>query len=67
LLLFTLKVVQGKMAFMSTLASLHPLGKALSDPEAAMAGLMGKVGQFKQMVSSPGQGHFKDMLMGKSG
>jgi hypothetical protein len=33
------QVVQGKMAFMSSLAGMHPLGKAISDPEAALANL----------------------------
>jgi hypothetical protein len=55
------QVVQGKMAFMSTLGT-HPLGKAISNPEAALAGLMGKMGQFKHMLSNPGQGHFKAMM-----
>jgi hypothetical protein len=54
--------VQGKMAFMSALAGMHPLGKAVTDPEAALAGLMGKVGQFKQMMTNPGQGHFMAMM-----
>jgi hypothetical protein len=57
-----MQVVQGKMAFMSNLAGMHPLGKAISDPEAALAGLMGKMGQFKHMISNPGQGHFKAMM-----
>jgi hypothetical protein len=61
-LLCAVQVVQGKMAFMSSLAGMHPLGKAMADPEAALAGLMGKVGQFKAMLSNPGQGHFKDMM-----
>jgi hypothetical protein len=60
--LCAVQVVQGKMAFMSSLAGMHPLGKAISDPEAALAGLMGKMGQFKHMISNPGQGHFKAMM-----
>ncbi|KAF6254063.1 hypothetical protein COO60DRAFT_1462902 [Scenedesmus sp. NREL 46B-D3] len=58
------QVVQGKMAFASALAGMHPLGKAVTDPEAALAGLMGKMGQFKQMLTSAGQGHAKAMMSG---
>lgn len=59
-----LQVVQGKMAFASALAGMHPLGKAVTDPEAALAGLMGKMGQFKQMLTSAGQGHAKAIMSG---
>ncbi|WIA34404.1 hypothetical protein OEZ86_012740 [Tetradesmus obliquus] len=60
------EVVHGKMAFLSNLASLHPMAKAVSDPEAALAGLMGKMGQFKQALSHPGQGQFRAMMTGNA-
>lgn len=62
----TSQAVHGKMAFLSNLASLHPMAKAVSDPEAALAGLMGKMGQFKQALSHPGQGQFRSMMTGNA-